>query len=414
MRNPGNVARLKHPGRLAFSCGMFGACAESILSPTTPPNITAPPTDLAKSERAATAVQSFTQWQLPITRERTKKPAAADEERSGGGGVDEAVRLSESTTDGALAHFQTPEILRDAVLRGRLGAQILRTIARLAQGSERNREALFHAGVADGLVSILLDGHGAPDFCAEALSVLLALSRSPKMLQVFVDEQKMLDLAAFSLNSSAPPGVRLNALLLLEKTLVFQPSGGHMGAKGLMEGLVRSLRDYQKLVIKALLALCLTERNRGEAVRAGAVDAILELIPNLKDVCAERALATLDLLCTVSEGRRALREHALAVPLLLDMILKVSDRGTEYAVSALCAICVHEDGGLDARENAIQSGAFTQLLLLLQSDCTSRAKRKALQLLKVLHKVWGEGSCNIPDENCIFSSPDRDNDELRQ
>lgn len=413
MRNPGNVARLKHPGRLAFSCGMFGACAESILSPTTTQNTTTPPMDLAKSERATTAVQSLTQWQLPITRERTKKPAATDEERSGGG-ADEAVRLSVSTTDGTLEHFQTPEILRDAVSNGRLGAQMLKTVARLAQGCERNREVLFHAGVADGLVSILLDGLGAPDFCVEALSVLLALSRSPKMLQVFVDEQRMLDLAAFSLNSTAPAGVRLNALLLLEKTLVFQPSGGHVGAKGLMEGLVRSLRDYQKLTIKALLALCLTEQNRGEAVRAGAVDAILELLPNLKEVCAERALATLDLLCTVSEGRRALRDHALAVPLLLDMILKVSNRGTEYAVSALCAICVHEDGSVDARESAIQSGAFTQLLLLLQSDCTSRAKRKALQLLKVLHKVWGEGSCSIPDENCIFSSPDSDNDELKQ
>lgn len=413
MRNPGNVARLKHPGRLAFSCGMFGACAESILSPTTTQNTATPPMDLVKSERASTGVQSLTQWQLPITRERTKRPAAADEERSDGG-ADEAVRVSVSTTDGALEHFQTQEILRDAVSRGRLGAQMLRTVARLAQGSERNREVLFHAGVANGLVSILLDGLGAPDFVVEALSVLLALSRSPKMLQVFVDEQRMLDLAAFSLNSTAPPGVRLNALLLLEKTLVFQPSGGHVCAKGLMEGLVRSLRDYQKLAIKALLALCLTEQNRGEAVRVGAVDAILELLPNLKEVCAERALATLDLLCTVSEGRHALREHALAVPLLLDMILKVSNRGTEYAVSALCAICVHEDGGVDARESAIQSGAFTQLLLLLQSDCTSRAKRKALQLLKVLHKVWGEGSCSIPDENCIFSSPDSDNDELRE
>lgn len=60
---------------------------------------------------------------------------------------------------------------RPVVSRGRLGPQMLRTIEAFAQGCERNREVLFHSGVADGLVSILLDGHGAPDFCVEALSI---------------------------------------------------------------------------------------------------------------------------------------------------------------------------------------------------------------------------------------------------
>eukprot|EP01018_Ginkgo_biloba_P002310 Gb_31380 [translate_table: standard] len=428
MRNPGNHARLKHPGRQMFSCGIFGTCADSVLSPTAPPalqnNTTtdllvncARDADVEERRMKTTRIQSVTQWRLPITREKSPPPLqkpSIDEERD-----EQTVRFSfGGSVDGVLMHFQSMEVLRDAVSCGQLSVPALRSIGNLAQECERNRELLFRAGVANGLVSILLasDGNERSELCEEAWRVLLILCQSQKMLQMFVDEQKVLDLAEFYLNSRGP-GLRLNALLLLEKALVWETAGGHMGAsvssRGVMEGLVRFVREQENLValksaIKTLLALCLAEQNRAEAVKAGAVDALLEILPNLKDVSAERALATLDLLCTVSEGQCAVRDHALAIPLLLDMILKVSDRGTEYAASTLCAICGSE-GALDAQETALQAGALTQLLLLLQSDCTSRAKRKALHLLKVLHKVWDEGSCNMTAENSIYGSPKSDN-----
>ncbi|GLJ30177.1 hypothetical protein SUGI_0596910 [Cryptomeria japonica] len=187
-------------------------------------------------------------------------------------------------------------------------------------------------------------------------------------------------------------------------------SGGAAGDEaGLISGLVAAVRECRRGALKPLLALCLAEpRNRGEAVRAGGVAALLEALPNLKDVAAaERALATLDLLSTVCEGRIALREHSLVVPLLLEMIFKVSDRGTEYAVSCLCAAC---ESALNPQETALQYGALTQLLLLLQSECSARAKRKGLHLLKLLHKLW-EQSPENGDKSIIFSNVA---DEIRQ
>ena len=112
-----------------------------------------------------------------------------------------------------------------------------------------------------------------------------------------------------------------------------------------------------------------------------------------RSATAEKALATLELLGTVEEGKVALIEHALAVPVLVDMILRVSDRGTEYAAGTLSSICSDSKA---MQEAAVAVGAPTKLLLLIQSDCTARAKRKASQLLKVLHKLWGEDPCN-PD-----------------
>lgn len=103
-------------------------------------------------------------------------------------------------------------------------------------------------------------------------------------------------------------------------------------------------------------------------------------------------MATLELLCTTEEGKAAIIDHALAVPILVELILKVSDRGTEYATGTLSSMC---SDSVAMREVAVAHGAPTKLLLLIQSDCTARAKRKASQLLKVLHKIWVQESCHL-------------------
>ncbi|KAL2609508.1 hypothetical protein R1flu_028081 [Riccia fluitans] len=137
---------------------------------------------------------------------------------------------------------------------------------------------------------------------------------------------------------------------------------------------------------KTLLALCLIKENRSAAVRAGAVAAIVRILPGSKVPIAEKALAVLELLGTTSEGRTAMIEHELLVPVVVNSILRMSDRAAEYAAGALCAICTPENPR--SQELAVQAGAQTRLLLLIQSQCTPRAKRKALLLLKTLHKYW--------------------------
>lgn len=123
------------------------------------------------------------------------------------------------------------------------------------------------------------------------------------------------------------------------------------------------------------------------------VASLIEMLPRARSASAEKALATLELLGTTEEGKAAMIEHALAVPVLVELILKVSDRGTEYAAGTLSCIC---SDSVAMREVAVAHGAPTKLLLLIQSDCTARAKRKASQLLKALHKLWVEEPCH-PD-----------------
>lgn len=88
-------------------------------------------------------------------------------------------------------------------------------------------------------------------------------------------------------------------------------------------------------------------------------------------------------------------DHALSAPLLVRMILKVSDRATEYAAGALLALCSASE---QCRREAVAAGVVTQLLLLVQSDCTERAKRKAQLLLKLLRDSWPEDSIGNSDD----------------
>lgn len=185
----------------------------------------------------------------------------------------------------------------------------------------------------------------------------------------------------------------------LEKLSLEEGLKGTMGAcPGMMEALNNLMRDENhlklvKLATKTLLALCLLRENRRRAVEVGAVASLLEMLPWVGSATAEKVLATLELLGTIEEGKAAIIDHALAVPVLVELILKVSDRGTEYAAGTLSMMC---SDSIAMREAAVAHGAPTKLLLLIQSDCTARAKRKASQLLKVLHKLWVQDPCN-PD-----------------
>ncbi|KAJ4888792.1 U-box domain-containing protein 26 [Raphanus sativus] len=130
------------------------------------------------------------------------------------------------------------------------------------------------------------------------------------------------------------------------------------------------------------------------ATSTGAPGTLIDRLAADFDRCnMERGLPTVELLCRIPEGCAAFGEHALTVPLLVKTILRVSDRAMEYAAGALLALCTAEERCID---EAAAAGLVTQLLLLVQSDCTERTKRKAQMLLKLLGDSW-------PDETVVNS-----------
>ncbi|RVW86870.1 U-box domain-containing protein 26 [Vitis vinifera] len=146
--------------------------------------------------------------------------------------------------------------------------------------------------------------------------------------------------------------------------------------------------------IKAMLALCSVESNKENLIREGAVDGLISYISNAQvkeKSAAPLAIAVLEVLLGVESGREAVLNNPNGVKALVKMTFKVSDhQGSENAVSSLMVLCTDS---LRAREEAISAGVLSQLLFLLQSQCSGTIKTKARMLLKLLR------SKRIMDQN---------------
>lgn len=148
--------------------------------------------------------------------------------------------------------------------------------------------------------------------------------------------------------------------------------------------------------IKALSALSSLPANRENLVREGAIDGLITYILSAErreKNLAPMAMATLEKLVVLEGAKEALINNPTGLKAVVRMVFRVSDHeGSESAVSLLMIIC-HDS--LRAREEAIGAGVLTQLLLLLQSQCSGRTKTKARMLLKLLRSKWAEDSQRV-------------------
>ncbi|KAL6957431.1 hypothetical protein U1Q18_046931 [Sarracenia purpurea var. burkii] len=200
--------------------------------------------------------------------------------------------------------------------------------------------------------------------------------------------QELFHVAELQLSSDSEAD-RGKALHLLERSLVPNPPAAADGIDvacpaAVMRGVVGYLKEKTraKAATKVLLALCLAEENRRVAVEARAVGEVVETMSVLEGGAAERALAALELLCTVAEGAAELRAHALAVPMMVQVMGKMAGRGKEYAISVLAVIYGGSGDGVMPPPEEVASA----VALALQSDCSARGRRKGALLLKTLQE----------------------------
>ncbi|KAG0525871.1 hypothetical protein BDA96_06G094900 [Sorghum bicolor] len=149
--------------------------------------------------------------------------------------------------------------------------------------------------------------------------------------------------------------------------------------------------------VRAVAAICCgAEPARGSAVHHGAVPALLGCLSwasagNGKArggaaAAAWSALAALEALAASEAGRRAVAREPGAVRALVRhvFLMSSSNEGSEHAVAALLAVCRESRA---ARSEAAGAGVVTQVLLLLQSQCGTRAKTRARSLLKLFKSM---------------------------
>ncbi|CAG7877094.1 unnamed protein product [Brassica rapa] len=290
-------------------------------------------------------------------------------------------------------------------------AAALRRLRAFARDSEKNRVLIAAHNAKEILIRILFSDV-APELVSESLALLVIfpMTEPDQCVSIISDPGRVGFLTRLLFDSSIE--TRVNAAALIEMvvtgTKAADIKGTVLTTECIFEGVIDLLRNPTvtssprralKIGVKALFALCLAKNTRCIAVSSGAPEILIDRLAAGLDRCdTERALATVELLCRTPEGCAAFGEHALTVPLLVKTILRVSDRATEYAAGALLALCTAEERW---REEAVAAGVVVQLLLMVQSECTERAKRKGQKLLKLLRDSWPDYSfANSDDFGC--------------
>ncbi|KAL9231752.1 hypothetical protein vseg_006938 [Gypsophila vaccaria] len=284
----------------------------------------------------------------------------------------------------------------------------LRRVRALARESEMNRVVISALNVREVVVSVLFELGLEDDLRFEALAVSAVFPPSEADCCAIGSDGEKIRYLVTLLFHPVSIEVRVNSAAMIESVIAGTKStelrSFISGSDEVFAGVVGILTHpipyprALKVGVKTLFALSLNKQHRHKAVSAGAVDALILRLSELDKCDCERALATVELLCRIPQGCAAFAAHALTVPLLVKTILKVSDRATEYAAGALLALCSTSEG---LQHEAVNAGVLTQLLLLVQSDCTERAKRKAQMLLKLLRDSWPNNTVGISDDfNC--------------
>lgn len=298
----------------------------------------------------------------------------------------------------------------------------LRALRNLAKEGEKNRALMVEAGVVPILLAAMFDDVGTcdvdevndanvdvedvdvcvskkkdvlrvcGDVAEEGLAAMVTLPLNDAERLNVMQPQKLAFLSAVLRRGSNEARVNVGAFIemLSDSKELHELRVVLATTDGIMEGLVKLLRDFNsvramKVGIKALFSLCLRRQGKERAVEAGAPAALIEKLSHTERSDTERALGAIELLCTTEGGCRAVANHALSVSVLVKVILKVSDRATEYAAGSLLSICSFSD---KVQKEAVQAGIIKELLLLIQSDCTHRAKTKAMNLLKLLRTAY--------------------------
>lgn len=338
-QQPGGAGKLKPTPRALFSCGIFSTCTHPALSPTATPNnnlavgngggalkggvggSTTPCTDGTASPLAEAVAAAA----LPSPPQWYQKQKAVQGVNSNGNGAGPSSSSSSSSSSASQSFTQW----------------------RLPVHHPPHASASAAGKVPVGADHALMVSAEEKFAAGEVVAALRAVERE-------------MEVAASA--KAVPPGV--------------------------VAGVVAAVREpaTARLAAKVLLVVLLEEGNREAALDAGAASAAVEAVAasGPAGATAERALASLELLCTAAGGAAAVRREALAAPVLARAVEGMSGRGRECAIGVLAAI--YGGNGTEQGASPPPPEVVKAVVGAMQGECSARGRRKGAQLLRALQE----------------------------
>ncbi|KAF3337598.1 E3 ubiquitin-protein ligase PUB22-like protein [Carex littledalei] len=246
--------------------------------------------------------------------------------------------------------------------------------------------------------------------CEEALNLLHSLKLSDKgLIRVLERNEGFMDILTAIMAKSNYQS-RVYAVFLVKSLVqVMSPTRMILVRSELIQEIVRVVKDQvsSKAVKTALQVLCRLGpwgRNRVKVVEAGAVQLIIDMLLDERDKKAcELMLFALEQLCRCAEGRSQFILHDAGIALVSKKIFRVSHNATESSVRILNLVAKYLATPVVLQE-MVQLGVVAKLFMVLQMDCSTKAKEKAKEILSLHCRVWRASPCLSPQLKAYYPS----------
>jgi U-box domain len=244
--------------------------------------------------------------------------------------------------------------------------------------------------------------------CEEALNLLHTLKYSEKgLIRVLERYQDFTDILTTIMAKSNYQSRAYATLLLKSLVQVMSPARMVLVPPKLVQELVSVIQDQvsSKAVKSALHVLCRLGpwgRNRVKAVQAGAVQVLVDMLLDERDKKAcDLILFVLEQLCCCAEGRSQFILHDAGIAIVSKKIFRVSYRATDSSVRILNLVAKYSASPAVLQE-MVQLGVVAKLFMVLQMDCSAKAKEKAKEVLNLHCKVWRASPCLAPQLKAYY------------
>ncbi|KAL8227140.1 hypothetical protein R6Q57_016972 [Mikania cordata] len=148
-----------------------------------------------------------------------------------------------------------------------------------------------------------------------------------------------------------------------------------------------------KAALKLLIHACSTGRNRIRAAEATMIQTLVNMLLDSSDKrVSEMVLMALEQLCQCAEGRSELLKHGAGLAVVSKKIFRVSPVASDRAVRIVYSVAKFS-GNSSVVAEMLQIGVVGKLCLVLQVDCGSKMKEKAMEVLKMHARVWNNSAC---------------------
>lgn len=290
----------------------------------------------------------------------------------------------------------------------------LEVVAALAKENYSYAQLLVEAGVPKAMVSFVVTCYknSKTKGLEVALNILLLICKiSPsktREFELFTKTEEIIDsliwaLGCRSCDHTTTKAMKNHAMILLmifvENTSSnlqerFKPDFFKTIVNAISKGSLMT-QHGTRAALHIMLGACTVGKNRIKMVEVGGVFAIieLELAGSVREKrTSELSMQVLFNLCCSADGRAELLSHAAGIAVVTKRVMRVSPTSDEAAVSIISLIS--KFSGTDWVVNEmLRVGTVSRLCMVLQGNCDSGLKEKAMEILRRHTHVWKDSPC---------------------